>query len=134
MAAPATIAGVSPFFIVGDVSLSVAFYRERLGFQVTYQEPAADPFFAIVARDAAQLFLKHLGPATPALPNPRRHPDAKWDAYFHVADPDGLAAEYAASATPFAAGLGDTSDGLRGFEIADPDGHVLFFGRPIGAT
>jgi hypothetical protein len=24
----------------------------------------------------------------------------------------------------------DTHDGLRGFEIQDPDGYVLFFGRP----
>jgi hypothetical protein len=26
--------------------------------------------------------------------------------------------------------LQDTSSGLRGFEITDPDGYVLFFGRP----
>jgi len=26
--------------------------------------------------------------------------------------------------------LKDTHDGLRGFEICDPDGYVLFFGRP----
>jgi hypothetical protein len=26
--------------------------------------------------------------------------------------------------------LKDTDDGLRGFEITDPDGYVLFFGRP----
>jgi hypothetical protein len=37
-----------------------------------------------------------------------------------------LAARGAVFKTP----LGDTSDGLRGFEVADPDGHVLFFGRP----
>ena len=27
--------------------------------------------------------------------------------------------------------LGDNSDQLRGFEIADADGYVLYFGRPI---
>jgi len=26
--------------------------------------------------------------------------------------------------------LKDTHDGLRGFEIEDPDGYLLFFGRP----
>jgi hypothetical protein len=26
--------------------------------------------------------------------------------------------------------LADTQDGLRGFEVEDPDGYVLFFGRP----
>jgi hypothetical protein len=30
----------------------------------------------------------------------------------------------------FSVPLKDTNDGLRGFEICDPDGYVLFFGRP----
>jgi hypothetical protein len=30
----------------------------------------------------------------------------------------------------FSTRLGDTHDGLRGFEICDPDGYVLFLGRP----
>jgi hypothetical protein len=30
----------------------------------------------------------------------------------------------------FSKSLKDTHDGLRGFELIDPDGHVLFFGRP----
>jgi hypothetical protein len=41
-----------------------------------------------------------------------------------------LAAEYDASGVSFSSGLQDTHDGLRGFEVIDPDGHVLFFGRP----
>jgi hypothetical protein len=32
-----------------------------------------------------------------------------------------------------AAGL-DSHDGLKGFEIKDPDGYVLFFGRPRQAA
>jgi len=45
-------------------------------------------------------------------------------------DPDALAAEFAALGAAFSAPLKDTHDGLRGFEICDPDGYVLFFGRP----
>jgi hypothetical protein len=26
--------------------------------------------------------------------------------------------------------LADKGNGLRGFELADPDGYILFFGRP----
>jgi hypothetical protein len=44
--------------------------------------------------------------------------------------PDALAADFAAHAAAFSAPLEDTHDGLRGFEITDPDGYVLFFGRP----
>ena len=121
---------ISPFFIVGEVGRSLAFYRERLGFEAVFQEPTIEPFFAILRRDGAQLFLKHFDAATPALPNPQRHPGAKWDAFVHASDPDALATELAARGAVFKTPLGDTSDGLRGFEVADPDGHVLFFGRP----
>jgi hypothetical protein len=54
----------------------------------------------------------------------------RWDAYVYVADPDALAAEFADHAAAFSEPLQDTHDGLRGFEITDPDGYVLFFGRP----
>jgi hypothetical protein len=47
-----------------------------------------------------------------------------------VPDPDALAVELAARGVTFSAPLTDTHDGLRGFELADPDGYVLFFGRP----
>ncbi|HWD29895.1 MAG TPA: VOC family protein [Rhizomicrobium sp.] len=122
----AVIQGISPFFAVLDVPRSVAFYRDRLGFAVLFEE---GDFFAMVARDAAQLFLKSQVGIAPA-PNPARHRALRWDAYLSVPDPDALAAEFAARGTPFATPLADTSDGLRGFEIADPDGYVLFFGRP----
>jgi catechol 2,3-dioxygenase-like lactoylglutathione lyase family enzyme len=74
----AAINGISPFFIVRNVAAAVAFYRDKLGFEVSYQEPKDDPFFAIVCRGGAMLM----------------------------------------------------TDGLRGFELKDADGYVLFFGRP----
>jgi catechol 2,3-dioxygenase-like lactoylglutathione lyase family enzyme len=119
--------GISPFFIVNDVSRSMAFYCNALGFEVTFQEPASDPFFAIVCRDGAQLFLKGPGEARP---NPVRYDWARWDAFVQTPDPDGLAVEFIANDVSFSAPLEDTHDGLRGFELRDPDGHVLFFGRP----
>jgi len=64
------------------------------------------------------------------LPNWKRHPFMEWDAYVYAPDPDALAAEFAERGVEFSAGLQDTDDGLRGFEISDPDGYVLFFGRP----
>jgi len=54
----------------------------------------------------------------------------RWDAFVSVTDPDALAAEFAQNGAAFSKPLEDTHDGLRGFEIADPDGYVLFFGRP----
>ena len=64
------------------------------------------------------------------LPNHQREPMARWDAYVYVPDPDALAAEFASRNVEFSEPLKDTHDGLRGFELKDPDGHALFFGRP----
>lgn len=117
-----------PFFIVSDVAQSIAFYRDKLGFETWHQGPADDLFFAIVGRDGAQLFVK-AGYAGP-LPNPQRDPAMRWDAYVLTRNPDALAAEFANRGVAFSIPLRDTHDGLRGFELKDPDGYVLFFGRP----
>jgi hypothetical protein len=86
------------------------------------------PFFANVGRDGAMVFLK-AGEAE-ALPNPKRDRTMRWDAYCYTPDPDALAAEFSKRGAPFSKPLEETADGLRGFEVADPDGYVLFFGRP----
>jgi catechol 2,3-dioxygenase-like lactoylglutathione lyase family enzyme len=120
---------ISPFFIVSNVDQTIAFYRDKLGFETRLREPDRDPFFAIIGRDGAQIFVKSDKDASP-LPNPKCHPSMRWDAFVSVPDPDALAAEFTARGAGFSIPLKDTDDGLRGFEICDPDGYVLFFGRP----
>jgi catechol 2,3-dioxygenase-like lactoylglutathione lyase family enzyme len=126
--APASIERMCPFFIVSGVDGTIAFYREKLGFEVWRQEPDQEPFFAILGRDGAMLFVK-AGKAAPQ-PNPTRDAAMRWDAYLSAPDPDALAAEFGSRGVAFSEPLRDTHDGLRGFEITDPDGYVLFFGRP----
>src|SRR3979411_3061818 len=48
-----TTQAISPFFIVSNVDQTVAFYRDRLGFETRFQEPDRNPFFAIIGRDGA---------------------------------------------------------------------------------
>lgn len=122
------ISSISPFFIVADITAALSFYRDMLDFEVTFLESAEDPFFAIVLREGAMIMLKSVG--VEPLPNCERHPWARWDAYLYVPDPDALAAEFASRGVTFAEPLKDTDDGLRGFELRDTDGHILFFGRP----
>jgi catechol 2,3-dioxygenase-like lactoylglutathione lyase family enzyme len=122
------INGIAPFLIVRNAGAAVAFYRDKLGFEVSHQEPKDDPFFAIVCRGAAMLMVKSVE-ASPT-PNPTRDPSARWDAYVSVPDPDALAAEFTSRGVVFSVALKDTTDGLRGFELKDADGYVLFFGRP----
>jgi catechol 2,3-dioxygenase-like lactoylglutathione lyase family enzyme len=126
------ITGIAPFFIVKSVPAALAFYRDRLGFEVTFQGPEPDDiFFGIVERGAAMIMFKAVG--VEPVPNYTRDIKqgiARWDAYLAVPDPDALAAEFASRAVEFSEPLTDTDDGLRGFELKDADGYVLFFGRP----
>jgi catechol 2,3-dioxygenase-like lactoylglutathione lyase family enzyme len=122
------ISGISPFFIVRDVPSSLSFYRDKLGFEITFQGPADDIFFGIVCRGGACIMLKAVG--VDPLPNSKREPGARWDAYLDVPDPDALATEFASRDVELSEPLKDTEDGLRGFELKDVDGYVLFFGRP----
>jgi catechol 2,3-dioxygenase-like lactoylglutathione lyase family enzyme len=125
------ISSISPSFIVRNVTNSISFYRDMLGFEMEYQHPDRDPFFAIVQRDGAMIFVKSVG-AEPIPNRTRSAPEvaARWDAYVSVADPDALAAEFTSRGVKFFEPLKDTHDGLRGFEIEDADGYLLFFGRP----
>lgn len=124
-----TLAAISPFFIVSNVEETIAFYGQKLGFETRFLAPEQGPFFAIIGRDGAQIFIKSDKDVGP-LPNCQRHPWMAWDAFVYVQDPDALAAEFAEQNVDFGKPLEDTHDGLRGFEICDPDGYVLFFGRP----
>ena len=126
------ISGIAPFFIVRNVPTAMSFYRDRLGFDVTFQGPGDDDiFFGIVQRGAAMIMLKDVG--VDPVPNYTRDIKqgiARWDAYLYVPDPDGLAAEFSSRNVEFVQPLKDDDDGLRGFEVKDADGYVLFFGRP----
>ena len=128
----AEIRGIAPFFIVKSVPAALAFYRDRLGFDVTFQGPEPDDiFFGIVERGAAMIMVKAIG--VEPVPNYTRDIKqgiARWDAYVYVPDPDALAAEFASRNVEFFTPLRNNSDNLRGFEIKDADGYLLYFGRP----
>jgi catechol 2,3-dioxygenase-like lactoylglutathione lyase family enzyme len=127
------ISGIAPFFIVKNVPVALSFYRDRLGFDITFQGPSDDDiFFGIVQRGAAMIMLKDIG--VDPVPNYTRDIKkgiARWDAYLHVPDPDALAAEFLSRNVEFFLPLNDSysDDGLRGFEVKDADGYLLFFGR-----
>jgi catechol 2,3-dioxygenase-like lactoylglutathione lyase family enzyme len=127
------IRGIAPFFISRHVPTALSFYRDRFGFDVAFQGPSQDDiFFGIVQRDAATIILKDIG--VEPVPNHTRDIKkgiARWDAFLHVPDPDALAAEFSARNVEFFLPLKDdySDDGLRGFEVKDADGYLLFFGH-----
>ena len=105
------ISGIAPFFIVKNVPVALSFYRDRLGFDITFQGPSDDDiFFGIVQRGAAMIMLKDIG--VDPVPNYTRDIKkgiARWDAYLHVPDPDALAAEFSSRNVEFFQPLKDST-------------------------
>lgn len=126
------IGSVSPLFVVRDVPATLAFYRDKLGFEVTFEGPEPnDIFFGIVQRGRAMIMFKSVG--VEPVPNYTRDVGcgiARWDAFVYVPDPDELAAEFELRSVEFSLPLHNNTDNLRGFEVKDADGYILFFGRP----
>ena len=128
----AEIGGATPLFIVRNVPATLAFYRDELGSEVTFEGPERDNiFFGIVQRGRAMLMFKAID--IEPVPNHTRDVGggiARWDAYIYVPDPDALYDEFASNDVEFVSPLENNSDNLRGFEIKDIDGYILYFGRP----
>lgn len=126
------IGSASPLFIVRNVPATLAFYRDKLGFEVTFEGPEpADIFFGIVQRGRAMLMFKDVD--LDPVPNCTRdigHGIAPWDAYVFVPEPDALYEEFVSRDVEFRMSLGDNSDNLRGFEVKAPMVIFLYFGRP----
>ena len=106
------LVSISPFFIVKDLQSSIAFYRERLGFQLDFDGPEGDVYYAGVSRDGIGIMLKEILPdVLPAQPH----------------GPDTLFDEFRQRGVPFVKELSFIDEGLWGFEITDADGYVLAF-------
>ena len=97
------ITGMAAFFIVRDVPAALAYYRDKLGFEITFQGPSEDDiFFGIVSRGEATIMMKSVG--VDPVPNFTRDIGKgipRWDAYLHVPDPDSLAAVFASRGVKF---------------------------------
>ena len=121
------LVSITPFFIVKDLQASIAFYRDRLGFQLEFQGPPDDVYYAGVTREGASIMLKSISADVPPAPNHTRHPWARWDAYVYTVDPDPLYDEFRERGVSFVKQLSFIDDGLWGFEIHDADGYVIAF-------
>jgi catechol 2,3-dioxygenase-like lactoylglutathione lyase family enzyme len=121
------LASISPFFIVKDLQASIAYYTDRLGFQLDFESPADDPYYAKVSRDGIGIMLKAILPDVLPCPNHTRHEWARWDAYIYTLDPNVLFDEFSQRGVSFVKPLSFIDEGLWGFELTDADGYVLAF-------
>src|ERR1700744_4631296 len=110
---------ITPFFIVSDLTDSVDFYVNKLGFKVWFTGPEDDPYWAMIGRGPVSIMLKAITADIKPIPNHTRHEWAPWDAYISTEDPDALFEEFSSAGTTLRKPIHDNSDGLRGFEVAD---------------
>jgi len=121
------LAAIRPNFIVKDLQASIAYYCERLGFQLDFQGPPEGPFWAGVSRDGIGIMFKEVGSEVVPIPNHTRHEWAPSDALIYSMDPDALYDEFKRRGASFVKELGFVEEGLWGFAITDADGYHLVF-------
>lgn len=106
---------------VRDLSASVRFYVEKLGFT----EDLRVDGWAFVSRGACRLRLGHCPDVVPM----SQAPDHSWFAYLHVSDADALYRDYVERGVEIWHALADKSWGMREFAVVTPDGHRIVFGE-----
>jgi len=132
------LTGATPYFEVFDMNASVAFYRDKLGFEVTFASPEVTTVegrfshYVQLRRDGAALMLNTAYDENTRPPN---RSEARWAGCRHIAlyvdcgDVDALYAECTQrglDAPPPAR----TSYGYHAFSVQDPDGYGMIFHRP----
>ena len=122
-----------PLFVVRNVPRTLAFYRDKLGFEITFEGPEPnDIFFGMVKRGHAEIMFKDIGvDPVPNYTKDIKQGHAPWDAYIWTADPDALAAEFQSRRVDLWRDVSTNDDNLRGFEVQDVNGYVLYFGTPL---
>ena len=121
-----------PLFIVNDVSRTIQFYTEKLGFSVHFEQTLTgddSPSFCILGRDGISMMFKSILPDVSPIPNSTSHEWTRWDAYISTNDPDMLFDEFQLNGIEFHRNLENTDDGLRAFEVRDNNGYVLCFAK-----
>lgn len=114
---------VSPVLPVDDLGAALAFYRDRLGFDDSFQwgEP---PYYAIVKRgQGVSIHLSEREDMSVEI-QPRV-------VYVFVSDVDAVYEEYHARGLEMFSPPTNQDYGMREFEVRDNSGHFLIFGQGI---
>lgn len=114
------ISHISSILPVRDIQGSLDFYQ-KIGFKIEFlwQDP---PSYAVLSAGEASLHLSLLAP---------EHRDRKVRSvlYIFVHDVDQMYQRCKDAGLDFAVEIDDRDYGMRDFEINDPDGHLLTFGK-----
>jgi catechol 2,3-dioxygenase-like lactoylglutathione lyase family enzyme len=113
------IVGAATVFVVRDMTKSVPYYRDVLGFTLTF-EYGSPTFYVCLCRDEVALHLL-------AEQKTRRLAGNGGICVF-VRDVDAVHAELAGRGARIVKPPQDYDYGMRDFDVVDPDGNQLVFG------
>jgi catechol 2,3-dioxygenase-like lactoylglutathione lyase family enzyme len=123
---PAQITGIAPQFLVDDLDRAIAYYRDRLGFELDFKY---ESFYAGVRRDGFAIHLKHA--AKLAAERAHRKQNEHLDAYIEVSGIQGLFSELQRRGAEVTKPLGERPWACLDFYVEDADGYILCFSEPI---
>jgi|SRR5688500_6205357 len=118
----AQITGIAPQFLVDDLDQAVAFYRDRLGFELEYNYQS---FYAAVSRDGFAIHLKQAPKVVADRAHRKQHEHL--DAHISVSDVRGLLSELQRRGAHVIKPLEQRPWECLDFYVEDPDGYILCF-------
>lgn len=116
------ITGIIPQFLVDDLERAIAYYRDRLGFELDF---TYDSFYASVSRNGFAIHLKE----APKLVADRAHrkENEHMDAHVRVSGIRGLFDELQQRGADVIRPLEERPWACLDFYVEDPDGYILCF-------
>ncbi len=117
--------GIAPQFLVEDLNRAIAYYCERLGFELDFKHQS---FYAAVARDGFAIHLKHGSRLAADREHRKRNEDL--DAYISVTGIRDLFDELQKRGAQVSKPLEERPWACIDFYVEDPDGYILCFSEP----
>ncbi len=122
----ANITGISPQFLVDDLTAAIAYYRDRLGFETDF---IYESFYASVSRDGFAIHLKM--PPKTGLVRESRTENEHLDAYIGVSGIEALYEELQSKGANIIRPLEERPWNCKEFYVEDTDGHILCFSEKL---
>jgi catechol 2,3-dioxygenase-like lactoylglutathione lyase family enzyme len=121
------VTGIAPQFLVDDLDRAIAYYCDKLGFQLDFNYQS---FYASVSRDGSAIHLK----CAPKIAADREHRkrNEHLDAYISVSRIRDLFSELEKRGARIIKPLEEQPWACVDFYVEDLDGYILCFSEPNG--
>lgn len=123
----ATLTGLAPVLVVPEIDETLAYYRNRLGFETKgwEQNPAQ---YGYARRDDCHL---HFNQGEQPRPNSEVVQPDLFDVYLWVDDVVSLHEEFLERGADLLHGPIERPWGMLEIRVQDPNGYILAFGQPL---